>query len=162
MLKASIQLTSLDQGRSLGGGLWSLPFSKSMDMKGTVTFEGGCPKIWHLSLLSILSLKSLRKPQKQEGHFDLSPEAGHTTLPQGGPSDTQREGTSCSLKTRGGREEHTGLSFAQFPTLNSLLWPIPALHDCPLVIKASPKYSDLTVASGLHVLMKASKSGPTC
>ena len=50
----------------------------------------GDPKIWHLGIFNILSWKSLRKLNKQEGLFDLplplSPEAGHMISPVEVPS----------------------------------------------------------------------------
>ena len=126
-----------------------------------VGFRTHEPQICHLGILNALSWRSMKKWQKQEGHFDLPP-SPHKTLLWEVPPYTPRKGASLSLKTKRCWEAQTGL--AKFPPVCTWLipfWPIVFLQDCPLSIKPSVKIFR-SVSLGLHFLMKSPVLRKTC
>lgn len=96
------------------------------------------PTTGPLDILNILSWRSLRKCQKQEGLSDLprlfSPETGHKTLMWEMPSPYSEEVSVLMSKMEGKESKYTGLAkYSQFITFNSYsLCSIIFLHNSPL------------------------------
>lgn len=84
-------------------------------------FRTRYPQRQHFGILNLLSWRSLRKWQTQEGHSDLLPETGLQTLLWEVPSLIGRKGASSSLLRCQGGCKPTGP--AQFPLAyyNSLI-----------------------------------------
>ena len=118
------------------------------------------PKLWHLGIWNISSWKSLRKWQKEEGHFDLPPSSLKWAIKlscERCPLYTQRKGTSLPPKIKGHGEEckQTGLAVSpSLPHSPHTPWPVLFLHECARLIKPSIKCSAQACYLGLHFLMK--------
>lgn len=126
-------------------------------------FRTCCCKIWHLGELQSLRWKSLRKQQKQEGHFDLS----HQPSSLEGVPDPSGRGALPAL----GGQEHPYLQRQRNTTRNPahracsvsphLLpfphFPLPAilLRNCPPSSRPGRTYSGLTLWVFISFLMVA-------
>lgn len=114
------------------------------------------PRTCHLDILNILSWRSLRKEQKQEGHSDLAPilptwEVGHKTLLREVLSLFPEERNFLISENKGTRDskknpnEQALLSFTQFTIRTPYSFTF---------IKPRIKIL-MSGSSGLHFLLKA-------